>query len=39
MILSQYFSDYKEINALHAPGWVRIYENERYSTRFFKATE
>lgn len=29
MILSQYFSDYKEINALHAPGWVRIYENER----------
>ena len=29
MIFSPYFSDYKEINALRAPGWVQIYENER----------
>ena len=29
MILSQYFSDYKEINNLRSITWVRFYENER----------
>ena len=37
MILSPYFSDYKEINALRAPGWVQIYENERISVHFHKS--
>ena len=37
MILISYFPELKEINAMRAPGWVQIYENERLAVHLPKS--